>query len=219
MVARIQNSQLQNGELQNAQRKPVRLRTTLRMSVCTALAAPLLVGCAAPSAEPGLSVPRKSSAELILHISQQPYVTADAGYRAIYTLAEGQSFHGATVSSDEGVSPTTPAADDFAALTSAMVHDKLVEASWDYAPERYLTRSDTGYMVCRACNIRTGVNWNLTGLGRYAWRELIYHEIAQPGNEFAPITGGEFLAVMLKANLYQREHTPEANAEVLEKPQ
>lgn len=215
MVARNQNSHLQNAPSpaarQNARRAQARPRTALPMrSVLATLAAALLAGCTAPSAEPGLSVPRGSSAELIHHISQQPYVTADAGYRAIYALAKGQTFPGAAADTATG--------SDFGALTGTLEADKLVDASWEYAPERYLTRSDTGYMVCRTCNIRTGVNWNLTGLGRYAWRELIYHEIAQPGNEFAPITGGEFLAVILKANLHLREHGSDAATAGLEKP-
>lgn len=129
--------------------------------------------------------PTDSSAELTLYIGGQPYVTADAGYRAAYALWKGESFSG-----------------DFAALTSALEAGEIVSADWDLPADASLNRSAVGYMVCRACDIRTGINWHLTGHGRYAWRELLYRGIALSGGELGLISGGEFLGVLKRADEY-----------------
>lgn len=125
------------------------------------------------------------NAELVLYISDQPYITAEPAYRAAHLLAKGRSFAG-----------------EFDELAETMVADGLVGKSWGYPPQRCLTRADVGYLICRACRIRSGVNWNLTGLGRYAWRELIYHNIADGGDENRLMSGGEFVGILLRAEEY-----------------
>jgi len=133
------------------------------------------------------TAPRDSSAALVAHISDQPYVTADAAYRATYALAKGgASFDG-----------------EFDALRAALLGEKLID-DWDYEPQQYVHKHAVGVMICRACDIRTGINWNLTGMGRYAWRELVYHRIAKPSGEMGLITGGEFVSVLLKAEEYMK---------------
>jgi hypothetical protein len=144
-----------------------------------------LAGCQAPHAATPPVLPDRGNAELILAISNQPFVTAEAAYRATYILAHDQPYAG-----------------DFEALAQTLETEKLISGLWKYAPERYVTRADVGYLVCRACKIRTGVNWNLTGLGRYAWRELMYHNIAEGGDENNLISGGEFVGVLLRAEEY-----------------
>jgi hypothetical protein len=165
-------------------------KTTLLLAAAACLTA---LGCrsASPSTQPA---PRDSSATLVAYIGDQPYVTAEAAYRATYALAnDGASFDG-----------------DFAALRSALLAAKLID-DWDYDAATFIHKHAIGVMICRACKIRTGLNWNLTGAGRYAWRELIYHRIARPSGELGLISGGEFVSVLLKAEEYlKRTSQPES---------
>ena len=122
------------------------------------------------------------SAELTAYIGDETFVTAEPGYRAVYTLWKGESFAG-----------------DFEALSAALVEGRIIGSSWDHAPDRILGRAEVGYMVCRACDIRSGLNWQLTGLGRYAWRELGYLDIAPRSSEIGYVSGGEFLGILSRA--------------------
>lgn len=129
---------------------------------------------------PGLAP--HGNAELTGYIAELPYVTAEAGYRAAHALWKGASFDG-----------------DFAALASALRSGEIV-GDWDHSPNDLLSRSDVGYMICRAADVRSGLNWRMTGLGRYAWRELTYQGIASPGNEYGFLSGGEFLGILARAD-------------------
>lgn len=145
-----------------------------------------LVGCQTPRATTQPALARTGNAELVQYISDQPFVTAEAAYRATYVLAKGEPFSG-----------------EFDELTQTLKAEKLIGGGWNYAAERYVTRADVGFLVCRACQIRTGVNWNLTGLGRYAWRELIFHNVAEGGDENHLISGGELVGILLRAEQYR----------------
>jgi hypothetical protein len=135
------------------------------------------------------AVPAAGNAELVQYVSNQPYLTAEPAYRAVYALAHGQAFAGG-----------------FDELTAALVAENVIGKDWEYASNRVLNRAAVGFMICRAAGIHTGINWNLTGLGRYAWRELTYHRIAEGGGELAPITGGEFVGVLARADDYMQRH-------------
>jgi hypothetical protein len=160
------------------------LRTPLLVGV---LAAPLLTGCraAGPRAATPSVVPTDTNAELVEYISDQPYVTAEAAYRAVYILANGEIFQG-----------------DFGTLTGEMKTGGLVGSAWPYDADSFVDRAAVGHLVARACDIRSGLNWRLSGLGRYAWRELIYRRIAHPSGEYSLISGGEFLGVLARAEEY-----------------
>jgi hypothetical protein len=148
-----------------------------------------LVGCQAAGPHAPADVPNANNAALIAHLADQPFVTAEAGYRATYALAHAQAFDG-----------------DFAALTDAMEQAGLVCERWDYPAQKRLRRGDVGYLVCRAAAVKTGLNWRLTGLGRYAWRELIYHGIARGGSEMNFMSGGEFVGMLGRAEGYMAKH-------------
>ncbi len=150
------------------------------------LSAPLLTGCraAGPRATTQPVVPTDTNAELVEYISDQPYVTAEAAYRAVYILANGEIFHG-----------------DFDTLAAEMKVGRLVGHGWGYGADSFIDRAAVGHLVARACGI-PGLNWQLTGLGRYAWRELIYRRVAHPSGEYGLISGGEFLGVLARAEEY-----------------
>jgi hypothetical protein len=127
------------------------------------------------------------NAALIQHISEQPYVTAEAAYRAVFVLWQGELFDG-----------------DFAALSEALHEGGMIGQNWNLTSDQYLDRATVGYMICRVCGVRSGLNWQLTGLGRYAWRELQYKQIAGPGSEMSLVGGGEFLGILARAEDYMR---------------
>jgi hypothetical protein len=144
-----------------------------------------IAGCQTPHLAPSGPVPQEGSAELVRFIGDQAFVTAEPGYRAIYALAKGEAFSG-----------------DFAALTDRMRADRLIGQDWNYAPDRCLDRATVAFMICRACKIESGVNWRLTGLGRYAWRELQFLRIAGDGSEYPLVSGGEFVGLLSRAEDY-----------------
>lgn len=150
-----------------------------------------VAGCRAPLAhsESQPAVPAESNAELIEHIADQPFVTAEAAYRAVYILWKDQVFSGG-----------------FASLRDELVNGRIVNDAWDHQPNSMLDRATVAYMVCRASGIEGGVNWWLTGLGRYAWRELQFRRIAHGGGEMALMNGGEFLGVLARAEEYIFKH-------------
>lgn len=130
-------------------------------------------------------VPTDGSAALAEYIGAQPLLTAEPACRAAYTLWRGESFTGA-----------------YDALLGELRDGGIIPPGFDAPADQYVNRATVGFMICRACDIRRGVNWPLTGLGRYAWRELIYLNIARGGGELALVRGGEFLGILLRADDY-----------------
>lgn len=159
-------------------------RSALRNVLIAAL--PVLAGCQVSG--PRITTdppPTDSSAELTLFIGDQVYVTAEAGYRAVYALWKGASFEG-----------------EFDALTSELSGGDIISPDWNLPADASLNRAAVGYMICRACDIRSGINWQITGQGRYAWRELLYRRIALSGGELGLVSGGEFLGILKRADDY-----------------
>jgi hypothetical protein len=163
---------------------PRTLRSTWLVGMLCAASLP---GCRAalPRTTTQPAVPTQSNAELVEYIGDLPYVTAESAYRAIYILSKGEVFEG-----------------DYQALTAALVADRLIGQGWNYEADAFLDRAAVAYLVARACRIRTGLNWRLTGLGRYAHRELIYRGIAHPSGECSLISGGEFVGMLARAEEY-----------------
>ena len=158
--------------------------------VMCATALATLSGCQAalPRDTTQTEIPADTNAELVEYISDQPFVTAEAAYRAIFILETGEIFDG-----------------DYEALQSDLRSRGIVAPDWTFAENQCLDRSAVGRLVARACDIQTGINWKLTGLGRYGYRELIYREIAHPGGEYTLVSGGEFLGVLARAEEYLHE--------------
>ena len=157
-------------------------------------------GCQAPGrSTTAAEVPRDSNAELVAYIADQPFVTAEPAYRAVYVLWKGE-----------------PSSGDFDALADTLRAAGVVSKHWRHAPDQPLRRGTIAFMVCRACEIRGGINWALTGMGRYAWRELQHRGIAGPGSEYGWMSGGEFVGLLLRAedHLRQPRGAPTATIEL-----
>ncbi|MGD8452974.1 MAG: hypothetical protein PVJ57_14235 [Phycisphaerae bacterium] len=151
----------------------------------------LLSGCQAPGprATTQPAVPTEGNGALAEYIADQPYVTVEPAYRAVYILWKNEVFDG-----------------DFAALTDALEAGSVIPGGWDYPADALISRGSVGYLLCRACGIRSGLNWRLTGLGRYAWRELNYLGIASPLSEYGYVPGGQFIGMLARAEEYMHRY-------------
>ncbi len=160
------------------------------------LAGPLLIvafaaGCRVTlmRSGPQPAVPTDQNAELMEFIGDQPYVTAEPAYRAVYILWKGADamFRGS-----------------YEELQSELEEARIIDPLWKLPPDSPVDRATIGYMIARVCNIRTGLNWQLLGLGRYAYREVAYRGIAEPAGDLGLVSGGEFLGILLRAEQYMQ---------------
>jgi hypothetical protein len=177
--------------------RPVSSLALAALLVCAGCQSTQPRGATQPAAVLQPAPPPRTNAELISYLADQPYVTAEAGYRAAYMLWKGTDFEG-----------------DYDALVSELVAGRLIGASWKHEREDRLSRAEVGYMICRACDIRSGLNWQLTGLGRYAWRELQYSQIARPSSEIGYVRGGEFVGMLSRAEEYVQKANKERAASI-----
>ena len=156
----------------------------------------MLGGCAgpgrrasAPTAATSRPAPPQDNALLVAWIADQPYVSAEAACRGIWWLWKGQS-----------------PPERFADLLDRLREARIAPRGWSPEPDDPVRRATAGYMLCRAIGLRGGLNWRLFGLGRYAWRELVYRGIALPAGELGYVRGGEFLGLLQRAGQWQVRH-------------
>lgn len=146
-------------------------------------------GCRSATLGPDMTpgpLPAADNAELMAYISELPFVTAESVYRSAYVLRNGAAYDG-----------------DYAALESELASQDIIPNGWSWEPNALLTRGDVAIVLARTCEIGTGLNYQLTGLGRYALRELIRLKIAQSSaNELKLVSGGEFLGILNRAEAY-----------------
>lgn len=177
----------------------------VRAFVASLTAVACLTACRVtiPRSASAPALPETGNADLMEYIGGLPLLTAEPAYRAVHILWKGEVFEG-----------------DFATLTGALEENRIVDPGWKHGPDTAVDRGAVGYMVCRAAQVRGGLNWTLTGLGRYAYRELVHHEIAAPAGEFNLITGGEFLGIVARAEAYlhEREKAARPKVELGEEP-
>ncbi len=147
----------------------------------------IMAGCARPgtgiatrpAAARGPATPPRDNALLVAWIGDQPYVTAEAACRSIWWLWRGEAGPGS-----------------FEALLSGLREAGIAPPGWTPEPTDKIRRATAGYMLCRTIGLRSGLNWRLFGLGRYAWRELVYRGLALPAGELGFVRGGEFLGLL-----------------------
>lgn len=174
------------------------LRTGCRLLAGLALC---LGGCAmrTPHVTSAPVVPADGNAELMEYIADQPFVTAEAAYRAVWLMIETEPYSGS-----------------FDDLTHELVQRKIAADSWHYAPDQTINNGTAAYLICRAAKINSSINFALTGLGRYAWKELQYRRIAEVGSESNLTTGGAFLAMLSKTDdyLHEMRRAPDQRSEL-----
>lgn len=161
---------------------PAGCSTVDRISA-TIVIALAISGCAAPrAAAPVPADALRGNAALVEHIADSPYVTAEAAYRMAYLLRHDAAFEG-----------------DFSALASSLIEAGIARKHWRHAPDQYVNRATAAVLICEALRWPGGVNWRLTGLGRYAWRDLQYRNVAGSSAEWGLVRGGEYLGMIQRA--------------------
>ena len=82
---------------------------------------------------------------------------------------------------------------------------KIVDSTWDFDANRPVTRGKLAYMLYQALHMKGGVMLTLTGPSqRYCARELAYQGILASDRMTTQISGGEFVAVIGRADAYKQ---------------
>lgn len=162
----------------------------------------LVPGCHAPPRVSAASQPVASAgnAELMESIGDQAFVARESAYRAAYILKNGEPYEG------EG----------FDALREEMLRQKLAAERFRAEADEAVTRAEVAFVVARAIDLHSGLNWMLSGLGRYALRELEYRGIIDPASEYGYVSGGEFLGILRRADefMQKQRHSTLEDAEL-----
>jgi hypothetical protein len=83
---------------------------------------------------------------------------------------------------------------------------KIVDSTWDFDANRPVTRGKLAYMVYQAVHVRGGVILTLTGPSqRYCVRELHFQGIMASDIATTQISGGEFVAILGRADAYKNK--------------
>lgn len=128
------------------------------------------------------------------HLPEQAMVTTAEAYRAVLLLADGEErFHG------------------YASREQELKSRGYVRDAWGLHRDAAIDRGSVAFMVCKAIELRGGVNMRTLGeLGvgdrRYAVRELAYRDMMPPGASYRYMTGGELLDLLLEADRYMARH-------------
>ena len=103
--------------------------------------------------------------------------------------------------------------DTFAQRVEKLTERDVVGLSWRFQADRPITRGQVAYMLYQMLDVPGGVILALTGPSqRYCLKELQYHRIISSGAAFAGISGGEYIAVLGRADAYaQHGDVPEIN--------
>jgi hypothetical protein len=154
------------------------------------LAAMAAGGCsqAGKLAGPGATLPAgEESPGFLDRVSSQKTVSENDAMRGVLMLVRGK---------DEQAT--------FADRVSQMRALKLVDATWDFDAGRPITRGKLAYMIYQAVHMPGGVILTLTGPSqRYCARELHYQGITSSDIVTTQISGGEFVAVIGRADAYK----------------
>ena len=173
---------------------PIRIERRALGELCCGCVSALLLfmgaGCQSTlsRASGPVPAPPPGNAALMQYIADLPLVTAEAAYRGVYLIADGEAFEG-----------------DYEALRDELVKRGVVGSHWKHYSNTLMNRAGVAYMICKTCDIRSGVNWFLFNQGRYAWRELQHMGIGGSGTELGNLSGGEFLGILSRADKYLLE--------------
>jgi len=148
-----------------------------------------LTGCAGPRmTQPEVDPNELSEEGFQAYLAEVELVTVDEAYRAMLVLADGED-----------------ASQSFEERRQNLESRNIAKAAWNLEPQNVVDAGSVAYMVCRICEIRGGINYNLfgrIGLGdrRYALRELIYREMIDNTVDYQYMTGAALSAVMARAD-------------------
>ncbi len=169
---------------------------TNRILLCAAVViAMFIVGCEAPDttiANPQLTLPpQEASPEYLDRVSSLNEVNENDAMRGLLMLIEG-----------------TDESQTFEQRVFKLQAMNVVPSSWSFDAKRSLTRGKLAYMISQALDIRGGVVMMLAGPSqRYSLKELQFMGIMAPGATLTTVSGGEFVAVLARADAYRQTGT------------
>jgi hypothetical protein len=177
------------------------LKDKLRIPLVVALVASLCAGgCGAPkrSFQPEQDVDALSDAVFLHYIATVPVVTVDEGYRAMLMLA--------------GL-PERPRT--YEERAAAMEKLGAIKPGWGLEADQVLDKGTLGYMLQVICDLPTGFSelWlSPMGIGdrRYALKACVHEGLLPYAPVYEPVTGGELLAAVTKAETYIAMHGPDS---------
>ncbi|MFH1419742.1 MAG: hypothetical protein ABII12_15830 [Planctomycetota bacterium] len=146
-------------------------------------------GCAGPRhSTPSVDPNELSDEGFQAYLAEIDLVTVDEAYRAMLILADGED-----------------TCESFETRRSALESRGIAKSAWSLVPENVIDAGSVAYMICRICELRGGVSFNLfgrLGLGdrRYALRELEYREMIDDKVDYQYMTGASLVGLMAKAD-------------------
>jgi hypothetical protein len=156
------------------------------------IAALLAPGCAAPRRmyQPEQDVVSLPDTVFLHYLTTVPVVTVDEGFRAVLMLVDAPSD-----------------ASTFCGRREVLERLGAIKPAWNVEPDQVLDKGTLAHMVRTVCDLPLGFNelWlSRLGLGdrRYALRTCVDLGVMSYGLSYAPVTGGELLSVITKAESY-----------------
>jgi hypothetical protein len=154
-----------------------------------------LVGCAGPRKfQPELDHETLDQTRFVHYLATLPVVTVDEAARAMLILADGTETHAT-----------------YEQRVAELEQRGIVRKAWHLKPDHVLDKGTLGYMLLKVCRLPGGVNTLLFGswgLGdrRYALKEVADVGLLTYGPDYHPVTGGELVAALARADTYMAEH-------------
>ena len=153
-------------------------------------------GCVSPrrAFTPAVDPATLDDVTFLHYLATVPVATVDEGCRAVLMLRDG------------GGSRTRESRRD------RLIDLGALKATWSLAPDQILNKGTLAYMLRTICNMPRGLNETLamrTGLGdrRYAIRTCAREGVLSYGLPHEPVTGGELVAAIAKADEYLEAKT------------
>jgi len=116
------------------------------------------------------------------------------------TVSENDAFRGVLM-----LLEIDDAADTFGRRVEKLTGRGIADRAWRFDADRPITKGKVAYMIYQACRVPGGVILTLTGPSqRYCLRELQYQGFMSAGTMFTPVSGGEYVAVLSRADSCRR---------------
>lgn len=151
----------------------------------------LLAGCAGSRKyQPPVDTQTLDATLFVHYLASVPAVTVDEAARAMLILADGEE-----------------TAETAEARLAELERRGWVRPAWGLRPEHTLDRATLGYLLFRGCKLPDSVNTIILGSWgagdrRYAMRQAVALGLMEHGPEYEPVTGGEFVAALTRADEY-----------------
>jgi hypothetical protein len=154
-----------------------------------------LVGCTGPRKfQPEINHETLDQTRFVHYLATLPVVTVDEAARAMLILADGTETHAT-----------------YEQRVAELEQRGIVRKAWHLKPDYVLDKGTLAFMLFKICRMPGGVDTLLFGswgLGdrRYALKEVADAGLLTHGPDYQPVTGGELVAALARADSYMAEH-------------